>query len=287
MTKKLDDLPTDVENLFDPNIDHEASEELLTEFTEGLKEVMRSRLKKQKGRRSPDQIVRFSSLGKPDRQLWMEAHPDEDNEETMSNQVFLKFLYGDVIEALFLYLAKEAGHEVSREQEQVEHDGTLGHIDCFIDGVLTDTKSASSYGYQKFKNGTVEQDDAFGYVEQLAGYAHMLAPSSPAAWWAVDKVTGSTCISYLPVSTIKHYDPVPIIERQRDVIASDTPPPLCYDPVPDGKSGNMKLPIGCSYCKHKYRCHPDVRLFLYSGGPRWLTKVAKVPNVPESKERFV
>ncbi len=49
----------------------------------------------------------------------------------------------------------------------------------------------------------------------------------------------------------------------------------------------MKLSVGCSYCAYKNDCWSDandghgLRKFIYSKGPRWLTKVVSEPNVPE------
>src|SRR3546814_20158163 len=80
---------------------------------------------------------------------------------------------------------------------------------------------------------------------------------------------------------IKHHDPQEKITHLKEVIEQEEPPPLCHQPVPDGKSGNLKLPTPCGYCAHKWRCHPDLRAFAYSNGPRYLTKVAKVPDVQE------
>ena len=277
--KQLETLPEDVYNLFDPESDHIADEELLDEMCENLKEILRLRLKASSRREGG--VIRFSALGKKDRQLWMDAHPDPDNEEPMLPKVYLKFLYGDVIEQLFLYLAKEAGHTVTDEQREVEVNGVKGHIDAIIDGTVVDLKSASSFGYKKFKEGTVEQDDPFGYVEQLAGYANVLTPGKPAAWWAVDKSTGDNCISELKEVVVRHHPPEPRIEHLKKVIAKDEPPELCYQPIPDGKSGNERLATPCSYCKHKFRCFPETRLFLYSNGPKFLTKVVNKPKVPE------
>ena len=276
---ELKDLPNDVYGLFDPDTDHEANEELLDEMCNNLKEILRLRLKASSRREGGP--IRFSALGKPNRQIWFDANPDEKLDEPLLPKTYLKFLYGDVIEQLYLYLAKEAGHEVTHEQHEVEVDGVKGHIDAIIDGVVVDLKSASSFGYKKFENDTVEEDDPFGYVAQLAGYASVLTPGEDAAWWAVDKSSGDNCISVLPQVTVKYHDPKSRIEELKEVVESEEIPPLCHDPVPDGKSGNMKLPTPCSYCKYKFRCHPDVRLFLYSNGPRYLTEVKKLPNVPE------
>ena len=49
----------------------------------------------------------------------------------------------------------------------------------------------------------------------------------------------------------------------------------------------MKLPRGCFYCRHKNECHKDandgkgLRVFKYSKGLTYLTKVEKEPNVLE------
>lgn len=285
MKKQLKNLPKDVYALFDPDVDHEVDEELLDEMCENLKDILRTRLKKA-GPRSGG-AIRFSALGKPDRQIWFDSRPADPLDEPLLPKTYLKFLYGDVIEQLYLYLAKEAGHEVTDEQKEIEVDGVKGHIDAIIDGTVVDLKSASSYGYKKFREGTVEQDDPFGYVAQLSGYASVLTPGEPAAWWAVDKSSGDNCVSELKEVVIRHHKPEDRIEELKKVVESDEIPPLCYEPVPDGKSGNMKLPTPCSYCKYKFRCHPDTRLFLYSTGPRYLTKVEKEPNVPEVSKDYL
>lgn len=276
--KTIDTLVSDVYNLFDPNEDHIVNEDNLNNFTEVLKDVLRIRLGKQKEFSGP---LRFSSLGKPDRQLWFEAHPIEGGKEELTPQTYYKFLYGDVIEALVLFLVKEAGHTVEREQEEIEVEGVKGHIDAIIDGVLVDVKSASPYGFKKFKDNTIHEDDPFGYIAQLSGYADVLTPGQEAAWLAMDKSSAALCVTKLSTSIINDNKPAPRIDHLKEVISSDVIPELCYQPVPDGKSGNIKLPTACSYCSHKFRCHPELRTFLYSTGPRFLTRVVKTPEVRE------
>lgn len=278
MTQKtLDTLVADIYDLFDPDKGHEPNEDNLNEFAENMKQLLRQRLAQREDVRSP---LRFSALGRKDRQLWMDAHPDG-NEEKMSAKTYFKFLYGDVIEQLVLFLAKEAGHAVTLPQAEIEVDGVKGHIDAVIDGVVVDVKSASPFGYQKFKRGDVVNDDPFGYVQQLAGYSTVLTPGESAAWVAFDKVSGDICVSKLSQSIIADNPPAPRIAHLKEVINQDEPPALCYEPVPDGKSGNLKLATGCSYCPHKRRCFPALRTFLYSTGPRFLTSVVKQPEVPE------
>ena len=276
--ERLKELPDDIWKLFDPNEDHEVSEENLDILCETLRAVFRNRFRKYTPPASP---LRFSSLGKPDRQIWYEAHPDGTKEE-LTPKTYMKFLYGDMIEAMLLFLAREAGHDVTDEQREVEVDGVKGHIDAIIDGVVVDVKSASPFGYKKFESDTVTQDDPFGYVAQLAGYADILTPGEPAAWFANDKVGGDICISPLPAMVIKHHTAGPRITHLKEVIDNEQPPQRCYEDTPDGKSGNRKLVTGCSYCSHKHRCWPGLRTFIYSTGPRFLTTVMKQPEVYEA-----
>jgi len=273
--KELDTVIDDVYSLFDPKQNHTPSEENLSEFTENLKELLRQRL------RSPDPReggLRFSSLGKPDRQVYLDNRGDE--KEELSSKTFFKFLYGDVIEQLLLFLVKEAGHSVEMEQAEVEVDGVKGHIDAKIDGVVVDVKSASPIGFEKFSKGKIFEDDPFGYVAQLSGYADVLTPGEDAAWLAMDKVSGALCLTRLPRHVIADNKPAEKIRHQKEVLDGELPPP-CYSPVADGKSGNEKLATPCSYCGHKAGCWPTARLFLYGNGPRWLTTVSRLPDVPE------
>ena len=77
------------------------------------------------------------------------------------------------------------------------------------------------------------------------------------------------------------------IKYLKKVLERDTPPNKCYNPVPDGQSGNFKLPIGCVYCNHKVVCWSDsnqgkgLRAFKYAKGLRFLTEVKRLPDVEE------
>lgn len=274
--KTIETLVDDIFSLFDPNTGHEVNETNLDKFAENLKDTIRKRLG-ERDKNSP--ALRFSSLGRPDRQVWYEAQGYA--KEDMQAKTYYKFLYGDVIEELMLFLVKEAGHVVTDEQRTVECEGVLGHIDCIIDGTVVDVKSASPYGYQKFKQGTVIENDPFGYIAQLSGYANVLTPGKEAAFLAFDKVSGDICVSKVSASIIAAHPPAEKIIHQKEILSEDTPPPRCYSDVPEGKSGNRKLDTGCSYCGFRNRCWPSVRTFLYSTGPKYLTHVEELPRVPE------
>ena len=136
--KTIDTLVQDIYSLFDPKVMHEPNEDNLEEFAQNLKQILRVRLASREDVRDP---LRFSALGKPDRQLWYMAHgyPSEE----MTPKTYFKFLYGDVIEALLLFLAKESGHSVEAEQMEIEVDGVKGHIDAIIDGSIENAEKVT------------------------------------------------------------------------------------------------------------------------------------------------
>jgi hypothetical protein len=282
-------LPEDIYRILDDDTDHRVSEDNVEWAGEVFKNLLRSRLAK---RDSSGDVLRFSSLGKKDRQLWYAKHKPE-TAEKLHGQVKFKFLYGDILEVLLLFLAKESGHSVEDAQYEVEQDGVKGHIDAIIDGVLVDVKSASSYSYEKFKSGSYVFDDPFGYVSQLSGYANCLKAlgkleDTRAGFLVADKVNGRICYAGLDEEYILGNPPGPRIAKLRDVLANPTPPSRCYPDEPEGKSGNRKLGVGCSYCAFKEECWDDrnggkgLRKFFYAKGPVWLTQVKKEPNVPEA-----
>lgn len=279
-------LPQDIYDILQDGTDHEVSEENVEWAGEVFKDLLRTRPQKREIKRGED-VLRFSALGKPDRQLWYQANMPEVAEKMPGKQNF-KFLYGDVLEVLLLFLAKEAGHKVENCQGKVEEDGVKGSIDAEIDGTLVDVKSASSYSFEKFKSGAFLFDDPFGYVSQLSGYANALGHSR-AGFLVADKVHGDICFVELDKEYIDGNPPRPRIDHLRAAIGSPTPPERCYPDVAEGKSGNRKLGIGCSYCPFKDECWKDsnnghgLRKFFYSRGPVWLTNVAKEPKVDEAK----
>lgn len=279
-------LPEDIYALLDEDNDHEVSEENVQWAGEALKDLLRARLKKHEQKKGED-ILRVSALGKKDRQLWYEANKPEVGEKLGGKQQF-KFLYGDVLEVLLLFCAREAGHEVTHEQYEVDIDGVKGHMDAVIDGVPVDCKSASSFSFQKFKDGSFKFDDPFGYIAQLSGYAHAIDKTDRAGFLVADKVHGDICFAEIDVLDIKGNPPEARIKGLREILGRPVPPERCYSPVPEGKSGNQKLGVGCSYCKFKEDCWSDanngkgLRKFFYSRGPVWLTEVKKEPRVDES-----
>lgn len=279
-------LPEDIYKILDEDTDHEVSEENVQWAGEVFKNLLRTRLRK-KERRVGEKSLRFSALGKKDRQIWYAANKPEAAEKMLPKQNF-KFMYGDVLEVLLLFLAKEAGHEVTHEQYEVSADGVDGHTDAVIDGIPVDCKSASPFSYDKFASGAFVFDDPFGYIKQLSGYAHALKKTNRAGFLVADKVHGDICFAEIDEFTIEANPPEPRIQQLKQVIGNPVPPERCYSDQPEGKSGNRKLAVGCSYCPYKEDCWADanggrgLRKFFYAKGPVFLTHTEKEPKVDEA-----
>ena len=221
----------------------------------------------------------LSSVGKPLRKLWFEMKSDTELVKPTPD-MRLKFLYGDIIEDILLWLAEVSGHTVSDRQREVKYHGIVGHIDSIIDGEVVDVKSASTTSFKKFERGTLPDDDPFGYLSQITAYDKVVGKGNP-GFLVMDKVTGKLTL-YRPDPIFDMPDVDTIIDNAVAAMESNTPPEeLCYQPVPDGASGNMKLATGCEYCIFKDKCFPGLRKFKYASGVKYLTKVVKEPRVEE------
>ena len=282
--KKIKDLVADVYQLMDTKevseyVDQEA---IINTFGENMKNILRQNLKEYRGGNN----LRMSNIGKKDRQLWYLTKGYEGEPLTASTRI--KFLYGYLIEEMLLSLVKLSGHKVTHEQARVSVEGISGSMDCKIDGVLVDVKSASTFSFKKFKDGSLIDNDPFGYVDQIKGYAEADGDTK-FGWLVMDKTLGNlTVLQYdMNDNDSEHHEKLnneTIRERivsVKEMIKQEEPPEKCYEPIPDGKSGNMKLPTGCSYCSYKKHCWKNMRTFIYSTGPRYLVEVVKEPKVIE------
>ena len=267
--------------LTDSEVDAEAE---IDKFGEACKDLMRKEFLN--GKRSDSRKLRMSNIGKTDRYLW-NHYNNVGPTEKMQSHTLVKFMYGHLIEEMLLLFVRLAGHTVTHEQAYAEVQGIKGSMDCKIDGVVTDVKSASTYGFKKFKDGSLAFDDPFGYIDQIKGYARSEGETK-VGWLAMDKANGHlTFLKYdledkqAPVYEVLGKDIEDRIIHIKEMVKQEEPPELCYKTIPDGKSGNMKLAMGCSYCHFKHACYPNLRAFAYSYGPRYLTEVVNEPKVQE------
>ena len=284
-TKSLDTLVPDINKLL-VNLTYKkkvnVSEEQLSKFLNNIKEVVMDFANPTK---ADKKVLRMSILGRPARQLWYDRHRPF-KKTTPDPALQLKFLTGHFMEHLILFLAELAGHEVTDQQKKVTVDGIVGHMDSKIDGEVVDVKTASSHSFKKFQDGSLYEDDPFGYVAQLSGYEEN-EPTNKGGFLALNKATGQLAL-FRPDDLMKPNVSV-LIKDVKEKLESKEPPAKCYEPIPHEKGGNMQIAKGCFYCNHKVECHSDtnegkgLRLFKYARSDVYLTKVVKEPKVEEIK----
>ena len=168
----MDDLIQDIYKTIEPLSDGQAldiSEQQIEDFGEAMKDVMRSWANPTK--RDSNFSIRMSNVGKGTRRLWFDnKYKNKQSESKPNPPTQIKFLYGHMLEELVKLFVTMSGHDLTGEQKEVVVDSVSGHIDCIIDDEVVDIKTASGFAFSKFKNGTLRDDDPFGYLGQLAGY---------------------------------------------------------------------------------------------------------------------
>jgi hypothetical protein len=274
----VEDIYTKIETL-SKGKDIQISPELVDEFGESMKDALLHWATP----RTQSKGLRMSNIGKPSRQLWYDMKNDNSS-NTVDAPTQIKFLYGHLLEELLLFFVRLSGHSVADEQKEVVVNGIKGHMDCKIDGEVVDIKTASGFAFKKFSQGTLGEQDDFGYLSQLAGYEEAEGTDA-GGFLVINKESGELCF-YQPDDMDK-----PNIKNRIKEIKSSiklaTPPEKCYTPLPEGAKGNEKLPRPCTYCPHKFECHADandgegLRVFKYASGPVYLTKVVSKPRVEE------
>lgn len=281
--KTIKTLVEDIYGLFSDKATPPFSEDSIKDFAHRLGKKISSRIAEERG--AP--TLRLSNIGTPcRRQLYYKInHANE--AEPLPPAARLKFLFGDILEEMLLWLASEAGHKVEGEQDEVHFHGVKGHRDAIIDGHLVDAKSASSYSFNKFASHLTADGDAFGYIPQIQSYLRgsqedpALRDKNAASFLVIDKTLGKLTLDTHEKDSVDYEGKV---DALREILSRDKPPPRDFAPEPFGKSGNEKLPVVCSYCDFKKKCHPGVRTFVYSSGPVHLTRVVREPDVPEAND---
>lgn len=283
--KTIDTLIPDIQDALSNGIEVDGN--IVNSFGDIMKNMMSSRLKT---RDQKEFRIGMSNFGSPCvRKLWLSKYNPEKIEK-MQADAYLKFLYGDIIEEVILYLAEATGHSVKGRQDTLHLHGIEGHRDAIIDGVLVDVKSTSTFSFEKFKNGKLSEDDPFGYIVQLQSYLEAsqndpdLIVKDRAAFLAVDKTLGHM---HLDWHAKADWDFETLFKIRHAILNDkDTLPEIPDNlvSVPEGKSGNMKLCTFCSYCNVKSLCYPELRTFVSSRGPLYLTRVEREPSMLEITE---
>ena len=282
MTKTIDTLVEDIYQIVQEGTT-ELTDEDYESFGRNVAKIMKRRLTEAQEER-PTFTLRMSNMGSPCvRKLYLEKNnPGE--KEPLNSPTLIKFMYGDIIEEMLLFLASASGHRVEGMQDEQSIAGIKGHRDCVIDGVLMDVKSASSFSFKKFQDHKLDEDDPFGYVVQGNSYLYagqddpLIEDKDNFGFLVMDKTLGHICVD---VHKKKNWDLDALYEKRKEIVNGEELPDRAFEDIPDGKSGNRKLGTFCSYCDVKESCWPELRTFLSSRGPLFLTHVEREPRMAE------
>jgi hypothetical protein len=207
--------------------------------------------------------LRMSNIGRPTCQLWFDKNEPE-KALPLPTTFVMNMMIGDIVEAVFKGLLKEAGVEYE-DSEQVSLDlddstSINGTYDIVIDGAVDDVKSASNWSYQnKFESyDTLHAKDGFGYVAQLAGYAKASGKRA-GGWWVVNKANGQ--FKYVPATGLDVEEEIDHIKDTVQTIEKNEFE-RCFDSVPEtfrGKpTGNQVLNENCIFCSYRFSCWPTL-----------------------------
>ena len=204
----------------------------------------------------------MSNVGRPTCQLWYEKNKPE-AALPLPTTFVMNMMLGDIVEAVFKGLLKEAGVKYEEPDNVVlELDGASinGTYDIVVNGAVDDVKSASDWSYRnKFDSyETLAAGDGFGYIGQLAGYAKA-SGKDVGGWWVVNKANGQ--FKYVPASGLDLDKEIAKIQKTADTV-KENKFERCFQPVPEkfrGKeTGNQVLNDGCKFCSYRLDCWSDL-----------------------------
>lgn len=207
--------------------------------------------------------LRMSNIGRPTCQLWFEKNKP-DTALPRPTTFVMNMMLGDIVEAVFKGLLKEAGVEYGNSETvslDIADHTINGTYDLVIDGAVDDIKSASDWSYRnKFTSfDALNTNDAFGYVAQLTGYARATGLKA-GGWWVVNKANGN--FKYLPASGLDtEKELVKIMKTVHTV--NENKFQRCFEAEDEtfrGKpTGNKVLCKQCSFCDFRNTCWPGLK----------------------------
>jgi hypothetical protein len=202
--------------------------------------------------------LRMSNVGREYCQLWFDKNEPEDAVPHSTNFV-INMMMGDIAEAVFKGLLTQAGvaYDNGDKVKLTAGDHTIyGTPDLTIDGAVDDVKSASPWSYtNKFVDfKTLAENDSFGYVGQLAGYAKAMNVKA-GGWWVINKANGE--FKYVSAEGIDVDAEVQKIASKADKL-KENKFERCYEALPETyrkkETGNLVLGRECGWCSYRYKC---------------------------------
>jgi len=259
------------------------SDKMVEEFGEACKSALRKQFSEE---RRKEFKPRMSNIGRPLCQLQMEAQNVKG--EGQPYNVKMRNTFGDLIEALAVFVLKSAGVDIEDEQKNVKYkfngSSIEGRLDVKIDKKVWDIKSASPYSFEK-KFGTaggfeeVVKDDAFGYVSQ--GYLYSESEKLPfGGWIVINKSTGEWTVCKTPLVDDQYR--VKALQDAKEnlkALKNKVPFKRCFNDIEETyrtkKTGNRTLGMICGFCPYKLPCWGSKLQLLQQQqsqgkNPRWV-----------------
>lgn len=230
--------------------------------------------------------LRMSNVGRDYCQLWFDKNSPEDAVPHSTNFI-INMMMGDIAEAVFKGLLTQAGVAYANGDKVtlVAGEHTIyGTPDLSTEGAVDDVKSASPWSYtNKFIDyQTLHDNDSFGYVGQLAGYAKAMG-IKPGGWWVINKANGE--FKYVAAEGIDLDAEVKKIEQKADKLKENTFE-RCYEAIPETyrkkETGNLILGRECGWCSYRYKCWDGLQekasLVSKAANPPMVSYVKIVPK---------
>ena len=245
----------------------------LKQFTQDCEEAVSRQLR----RENKPYRLRMSGLGRPLCQQLVERGGVR---EEMDYNGVLRFLFGDIVEALTMLLLREIGAKIVSFQESVELEIAGKKIQGTLDLILEDElgqkkvwdiKSASEWAFNyKYSGGydKLKEDDPFGYLMQ--GYLYSEATGLPfGGWIVVNKSSGQVLVVEVPdwkQEDKKEY--LKDAERRVRILTDPDSKVVKLDTEFETyrangeviRTGNKTLAKQCSMCGYRSHCWPDAVL---------------------------
>lgn len=231
--------------------------------------------------------LRMSNIGRPTCQLWYDKNKPE-IALPFPTTFIMNMMLGDIVEAVFKGLLKEAGVKYEDSEEvtlNLPNANIKGTYDIVINGSVDDIKSSSQWSYNnKFDSYTSLKDmDGFGYVAQLAGYAKA-SGKKVGGWWVVNKANGE--FKYVPATGLDLDEEITKIEDTVDKVESNTFK-RCFEPEKEtfrGKeTGNTVLNKHCTFCSYRFDCWKTIQelpaLMSQAKSPKTVAYIELAQNV--------
>ena len=247
-------------------IDSSRLDDLIEQFGEDCKDSLRKQLSDRGNFR-----IRMSGLGRPLCQQKMEkrGHTQE-----MGYNDIMRFLMGDLVEAVAVFVLKAAGVNVVDTQRQcnlnLSGEDVKGTLDIILDDgeqKVWDIKSTSPWSYENKFSGrggydVIKEDDPFGYIMQ--GYLYSEAQGMPfGGWIAINKSTGEW--DFVEAPDDQEEDRKAYLEEANKRVESlnkDDKFKIPFEATDESYTvkgekiftGNKLMPKTCTFCSFKQDC---------------------------------